>query len=92
MTSVQTQKQALGSDQDSGTRGWCCALQGKMPSGFSHGCLGVHLVPQAVAGQDQQLIPTLQGVLVKLGGADQGSPKDMVPTCNFLCGLQAYTA
>lgn len=63
-----------------------------MPSGFSHSCLRVNLVPQAIAGQDQQLIPTLQGVLVKLGDTDQGSPKDMLPTCHFPCGLQTCIA
>lgn len=77
---LKTKKQTMNSHQDLGTRGWCCALQGEMPSGFSHSCLCVDLVPQPIAGQDQQLIPTLQGVLVKLGGTDQGSPKDMLPT------------
>lgn len=46
-----------------------------MPPGKSDGSQGGDFVPQAISGQHQQLIPILNRVLVKLGGADEGPPK-----------------
>ena len=47
-----------------------------MPSGKSYGSQGGDFVPQPISGHNQQLIPIPNRVLVKLGGANKGAPKD----------------